>query len=154
MEIKWQKNSRVCPVFKALEIFFCKGMVKILNLLLGDRMKGVISRTINTDIPIRCACGAAYFGAPTLNVQKMWGKIKCLEVLEYCICFSSLRILFVSIIVQNIMVLSPQRTGLVDRLPGDGGWCSGHHTGPVQLRIHLNAHPTSWLWTSQVNIFE
>jgi hypothetical protein len=30
------------------------GMVKILNLLLGEKLKGVISRTINTDIPIRC----------------------------------------------------------------------------------------------------
>jgi len=28
-------------------------MVKVLNLLLGDKLKGVISRTINTDIPIR-----------------------------------------------------------------------------------------------------
>ena len=36
-------------------ILYCidEGMVKILNLLLGSKLKGVISRTINTDIPIR-----------------------------------------------------------------------------------------------------
>jgi hypothetical protein len=33
--------------------FYHAGMVKVLNLLLGDKLKGVISRTINTDIPIR-----------------------------------------------------------------------------------------------------